>query len=134
MLLGELIKKTGFPKDTIRFYEKKGLIKLGRKQRRENNYKEYSEEDVDRLLFIRTLKNLGFTLNEIEEFLLLKEMNEATCEGLKPKFYEKIQKINDQMQLLEDLKNNLTRTLAKCENNDCVIENSLPSCVGGSCH
>lgn len=133
MLLGEVIKRTGFPKDTIRFYEKKGLIKLKRKERRENNYKEYSEEIVEKLLFIRTLKNLGFTLNEIEDFLLLKDMNEATCEGLKPKFYDKIKKIENQIQLLISLKSNLSSTLSKCENNDCLVINKLPSCVSGDC-
>lgn len=133
MLIGELIKRTGFPKDTIRFYEKKGLIKLSKKQRRENNYKEYSEDIVERLLFIRTLKNLGFTLNEIEDFILLKEMNEATCEGLTPKFNEKIKRIEEQLETLSRLKNNLTTTLEKCKNNLCVIENNLPSCVSNNC-
>ena len=132
MLLGELIKKTGFPKDTIRFYEKKGLIKLSKKQRRENNYKEYSEEVVDRLLFIKILKNLGFTLNEIEDFLLLKEMNEATCEGLKPKFYDKITKLETQIKTLTDLKDHLCCTLKKCENNDCIIENNPPASISQS--
>ena len=129
MLIGQLVKNSGFSKDTIRFYEKKGLIKLNKKQRRDNNYKEYPEDILERLLFIKTIKNLGFTLNEIEEFLHLKEMNEATCEGLQPKFYEKISRIEKQIKELEDLKSNLFSTLQKCQNKECVIENNIPSCI-----
>jgi DNA-binding transcriptional MerR regulator len=88
---------------------------------------------IDRLLFIKTLKNLGFTLREIEDFLLLREMNEATCEGLKPKFYEKIDQIEKQVRLLDDLKTNLQKTLKRCENNECLIENNLPSCINQNC-
>lgn len=132
MLLGEVIKRSGFPKDTIRFYEKKGLIKLNRKDRRDNNYKEYSDEVLERLLFIRSLKTLGFTLKEIEDFLHLKEMDEATCEGLRPKFNEKIAKIEDQIKDLKNLKAHLYATLTKCENKECIIENNAPSCIGGT--
>src|SRR3546814_17661555 len=49
MLIGELSEKTGFSRDTIRFFEKQGLIQLDRKQRRDNNYKEYPEEVLNRL-------------------------------------------------------------------------------------
>jgi DNA-binding transcriptional MerR regulator len=42
MLIGKLVKETGLSKDTIRFYEKHGLISVNRKERRSNNYKEYS--------------------------------------------------------------------------------------------
>lgn len=134
MLLGEIIKRSGFPKDTIRFYEKKGLITLNRKDRRENNYKEYSEEILERLIYIKSLKSLGFTLNEIIDVLELKEMNEVNCQDLMPKFNEKIDKINDQIKLLENLKSNLLLTLNKCKNNECTIENNAPSCIGKSCN
>ncbi|WP_374759669.1 MerR family DNA-binding transcriptional regulator [Dyadobacter chenhuakuii] len=47
MLIGELSKQTDLSRDTIRFYEKQGLIAVGRKERRFNNYKEYSEHVRD---------------------------------------------------------------------------------------
>ena len=53
MLIGELSAKTGLTRDTIRFYEKEGLIKIARKQRRENNYKEYDETVLERLNLIK---------------------------------------------------------------------------------
>ena len=71
MLIGELDERTGLTKDTIRFYEKKGLIALDRKSRRENNYKEYPAQVLEKLMLIRKLKDMGFTLNEIDTFLAL---------------------------------------------------------------
>lgn len=82
MLIGELVDRTGLTKDTIRFYEKKGLISVGRRSRRENNYKEYSEQILDKLMLIRKLKDMGFTLNEIDTFLELWREEDASCKNL----------------------------------------------------
>ncbi|MDR3715349.1 MAG: MerR family transcriptional regulator [Puia sp.] len=75
MLIGELVLKSGLSRDTIRFYEKQGLIKIGCKQRRNNNYKEYSEEVLKRLHTIKRMKNFGFTLNEAAGLLDMIEAN-----------------------------------------------------------
>jgi MerR family transcriptional regulator, copper efflux regulator len=67
MLIGELAKKSGISIDTIRFYEKKGLIDSALIKRRTNNYREYSDDSVERLRLIQLFKRLGFTLAEIQE-------------------------------------------------------------------
>ena len=74
MLIGALSKASGFPKDTIRYYEKIGLIELAKDVRRDNNYKDYPESVLQTLKSIRNLKNLGFTLEEIREILIRTEM------------------------------------------------------------
>ena len=74
MLIGALSKASGFPKDTIRYYEKIGLIELPKHARRENSYKDYPESVLQTLKSIRNLKNLGFTLEEIREILIRTEM------------------------------------------------------------
>ena len=79
MLIGELVERSGLTKDTIRFYEKKGLITLEKKSRRENNYKEYSEQVLEKLMLIRRLKKMGFTLHEIDTFLDLWRAEDASC-------------------------------------------------------
>ena len=53
MLIGELSKSSGLTRDTIRFYEKQGLITLGRRERRVNNYKEYPNSILRRLLLLK---------------------------------------------------------------------------------
>jgi MerR family copper efflux transcriptional regulator len=129
MLIGELVERTGLTKDTIRFYEKKGLISLDRKSRRENNYKEYSEQVLDKLMLIRKLKDMGFTLNEIDTFLELWREEDASCKNLKFTLENKITLINEQMQRLDQLKTRLTDSLTKCNNDDCEFEKTIPSCL-----
>jgi DNA-binding transcriptional MerR regulator len=129
MLIGELVERTGLTKDTIRFYEKKGLIALDRKSRRQNNYKEYSEQVLDKLMLIRKLKDMGFTLNEIDTFLELWREEDASCKNLKFTLENKITLINDQMQRLSELKARLTDSLTKCNNDDCEFEKTIPSCL-----
>jgi MerR family copper efflux transcriptional regulator len=75
MLISELSKASGFSKDTIRFYEKIGLIELSKHARRDNNYKDYPEGVLQTLKSIRHLKDLGFTLEEIREIIVRRQMN-----------------------------------------------------------
>ena len=75
MLINQLAKASGFNKDTIRYYEKIGLIVLPRHARRDNNYKDYPEEVLNTLRSIRNLKELGFTLEEIREIIVRREMD-----------------------------------------------------------
>ncbi|OJJ20886.1 hypothetical protein BKI52_09915 [marine bacterium AO1-C] len=69
MLIGELSTKTGISRDTIRFYEKKGLIRLKKQHRLANNYKDYPDEIVEILMFIKRAKSFGFRLDEIKYWL-----------------------------------------------------------------
>lgn len=129
MLIGELVERSGLTKDTIRFYEKKGLITLGTKSRRENNYKEYSEQVLEKLTLIGKLKDLGFTLNEIDTFLELWRDEDANCRNLKHTLENKLRLINEQMLKLSDLKSRLTESVIKCSNDDCQFEKTIPSCL-----
>jgi MerR family Zn(II)-responsive transcriptional regulator of zntA len=129
MLIGELVKRSGLTKDTIRFYEKKGLVSIDRKSRRENNYKEYSEQVLEKLMLIRKLKDMGFTLNEIDTFLELWREDDASCKNLKYTLENKITLVNEQIQRLDALKARLTQSLTKCNNNDCEFEKTVPSCL-----
>jgi DNA-binding transcriptional MerR regulator len=129
MLIKEVVDRTGLTKDTIRFYEKKGLIALDRKSRRDNNYKEYSEQILERLMLIRKLKDMGFTLNEIETFLELWRAEDASCQNLKYTLENKISLINEQVQRLNELQTRLALSLTKCNNNSCEFEKTIPSCL-----
>lgn len=69
MQIGQLAKRAGIAIDTVRYYERQGL--LPPPQRRDSGYRQYGEEDVLRLRFIRRAKALGFTLEEIAGLLEL---------------------------------------------------------------
>lgn len=115
MLIGELAKKTGLSRDTIRFYKKQGLIAVGRKERRFNNYKEYNEKTLDRLLTIKQIKGFGFTLNETLEFLELIAANTASCEAVSRKVSQKITVLEAKIRELEEIKELVLTGLQNCQ-------------------
>jgi DNA-binding transcriptional MerR regulator len=133
MLIGELSKRTGFSHDTIRFYEKKGLIAVNRKERRDNNYKEYPEAVYERLMLIKTVKALGFTLNETDEFIQGWGNEDASCSNLTSHLTDKINRVDAQIQLLQEIRSKLTASLSKCQADNCEFEKMIPSCINGKC-
>lgn len=114
MLIGELSKKTDLSRDTIRFYEKEGLISIGRKERRFNNYKEYSDGTLDRLLSIKRIKGFGFTLKETAEMLELIESKSASCSNVAQKINEKVSDIELKIQELLNLRAMMIKSVEAC--------------------
>ena len=118
MRIGEVAKRTGFSKDTLRWYEKIGLIHLDRKSRSENNYRSYDAKTLERLLDIRKLKYFGFTLKEVQEFLFLEEIEALSCPSVSEKLAAKIQGIDQQIAELQKLKSRLFHVKENCSG-DC---------------
>ncbi|MER5753333.1 MerR family transcriptional regulator [Streptomyces sp. NPDC002088] len=105
MRIGELAAQTGLSKDTIRFYEKIGLV-AGR--RLANGYRDFPPEAVPWLQYVRTAQTLGFTLAEIARHG--EELSQApdAAEALSALFQEKIQVIDARMAELTTLRADLT--------------------------
>ena len=78
MRIGEVAERVGINPKTIRYYEGIGL--LPDPERLPSGYREYNDDDVDRLGFIRTAQRLGLTLAEISEILAFREREERPCE------------------------------------------------------
>lgn len=117
MLIGELSSKSGLSRDTIRFYEKQGLIKMGRKDRRDNNYKEYPEGVLETLHTIKRVKNFGFTLNEIAGLVGMIAIKEATCNNVSDIITSKVELLDAKILGLIALRNQLINGVKKCK--DC---------------
>jgi len=128
MLIGEIVSKTGFSKDTIRFYEKKKLITIGRKERRDNNYKEYSAEILERLLTIKRLKGFGFTLNEVSDILEMIAYNVASCENMKDRVADKVNLLDVKIRELIEVRTMLLNVPSNC-NTACSPEKSDENCA-----
>ncbi len=128
MLIGELSKASGLSRDTIRFYEKNGLIAVGKKERRFNNYKEYSEETLKRLLSIKQLKGFGFTLNEIAYLLDMLDVNEATCKNVSHKIDEKVLLINQKIKELKAVRKQLLDGKNNCQSETGLLKNPDGTC------
>lgn len=114
MKIAEASKCTGLSRDTIRWYEKIGLIALNKSKRDANNYRKFDQETVDRLMLIKGAKTFGFTLKEIEQFLLLDDENRLICDSVSEIFESKVKAIEWQIKELQQLKAKLLDAQGVC--------------------
>lgn len=120
MLIGELAEITGCSRDTIRFYEKKGLIHKLHKRDEQNNYKIYDKQTVDRIMLIQQAKTFGFTLKEIQKLiedlekgLVSAEYMLEVCESKLNTVKQKVTELNTIKKQLEEKINTLS--LGECK-------------------
>lgn len=110
--IGQLAKKAQVHKETIRYYERRGL--LSRPSRRDSGYRQYSEADVTRIRFIKRAQELGFSLKEISELLSLRIDPETACEDVKRRAETKIADIEEKMRTLQRMQQALTQLVVAC--------------------
>lgn len=126
MTVGQVARQAGVGAETIRFYEKNGLLE--EPARRASGYREYNEETVNRLRFIQRAKQLGFTLSEIKELLSLR-CSEQPCNEVRERAEAKVAEIEAKVAMLLRMKDVLGRLASSCcEQNDkgrCPILESL---------
>src|SRR5579871_5717071 len=79
--IGQVAQETGVSIDTIRFYEKQGLLK--RSPRTEGGFRLFGLSDIETLKFVRKAQELGFSLNEIRELLILRSDHVPACSHVK---------------------------------------------------
>ena len=110
--IGQLAKEVQVKTDTIRFYEKIGL--LPKPLQTQSGYRQYVSEDLKRLRFIIRAKEMGFTLAEVKGLLEIKISSTDTCEAVYKKSQNKIKIINQKMSELEKMKNALDKLMKQC--------------------
>jgi MerR family copper efflux transcriptional regulator len=112
MKIGELAKLAGSGIDTVRFYERQGL--LPPPQRQASGYRRYERSDVARLRFIRRAKALGFTLVEIRDLLALSGRPEDDMGSLKAAASEKLADVELKLAELTRVRDGLQTLVASC--------------------
>ena len=129
MRIGELSKKTNFKIETLRFYEKQGL--LTPVSRTEAGYREYDAESLKQLRFIQKAKTVGFSLSEISELLTLRvEREQHSCGDVKQIAESKITQIDKKINELEQMRKALHKITDACcggpePATSCTILNAL---------
>ena len=127
MKIGQLAQRSGVNIDTVRYYEREGL--LPKAQRLASGYRVYDESDVKRLRFVRRAKALGFTLVEIRELLELSDHRDDDMATLKTVAIEKIADIEAKIAELERIRAALETLAASCPGHgaleQCPILNAL---------
>ncbi len=125
--IGQLAKQAEVGVETVRFYEREGL--LTEPERRQSGYRQYQSDTVDRLLFIRRAKELGFTLKEIKELLSLRVDEDKTCADVRQQAAAKITDIEERIRSLQRMKRALVKVTNTCSSSgpigDCPILDAL---------
>lgn len=118
--IGELADKCSVNKETIRYYERVGLIP--EPIRTDSGYRMYPKEAIDRLQFIKRMQELGFTLNEIDKFLGVVDRNEAKCLDMYDFTVMKLEDIQHKIQDLKKIERMLIDLKERCPEDKEIYE------------
>lgn len=116
LTIGKLAERTGISADTLRYYEKMGLIKAA--SRSSAGYRIYGD-DAERIIqFIRGAKTLNFTLEEIRQLLTLNRSDKATCAEVLSHTTGKIAEAEQKIRELKEVKKALLVLTKECPGDD----------------
>lgn len=115
MRIGEITRLTGVSKDTVRFYERLGLLDTAPQPGMTNNYKAYSAQALRRIELIGHAKALGFTLKEIAEVIAVWQENSLDAASKRSMLARKIEQLDDKARSMASLRAGLVDALNKVE-------------------
>lgn len=131
--IGKLAQMASVGVETVRFYQRKELL---REPKKTEAFRTYSEEDAQRIIFIKRAQDLGFTLSEVKELLELNARPRNTCSVVKNKTEAKIAEIDDKIAALQKMKTSLLQLSCACDSGiDSVKQYKVQECfdVGTKC-
>ncbi len=133
LTIGRAAKNAGVGVETIRFYERKGLIEQPLKPRH-GGYRSYPIETVRRIRFVRQAQEIGFSLREIEELLSLRADPSADCSEVRERAAAKLEEVDQKMAQLGRIRSALDELIAACPGRGalrkCSIMESLVAATG----
>lgn len=110
--IGEVAKQSGVGIETVRFYEREGL--LSQPDRKASGYRQYNVDAVRLLRFIRRAKQLGFTLKEIKSLLTLRDTKSATRADVREQAQAKLADIDEKIRDLSNMRSALQTLVDTC--------------------
>jgi DNA-binding transcriptional MerR regulator len=117
MKIGQVATGAEVTVDTVRFYERRGL--LPEPQRRASGYREYPASTVERIRMARALQNLGFTLDEIIQMLHAHDAGTATCDSEMWRLEGALERIDNKIEELRRTRHLLATTMQECRTGNC---------------
>lgn len=125
--IGEVARRANVNKETVRYYEKRGLIP--KPDRRRSGYRIFTQRHIDQIRFIKRAQELGFTLKEIKELLELRMDEGTTCSEIRSEAQRKYQNVVEKINDLKRIKSTLTDLIDSCSGSgpkgDCPILEAL---------
>ena len=127
LTIGQVARSAGVGVETVRFYERQGLLE--EPARKDSGYRQYSQDVVARLRFIKRAKELGFSLKEIKEQLALRVDPTTTCAEVRSKAAAKIADVEQKIEALQRIRTALVKLTAVCRGrgptSECPILDAL---------
>jgi Hg(II)-responsive transcriptional regulator len=124
---GQLAKRAGVGVETLRFYEREGL--LPQPARTTSGYRQYPADAVERVQFIRRAQLLGFQLKDIKELLALGDDPDAGSREVREKAVAKLADIGQRIRDLEAMRAELARLVAACDGSGPAAECPIISAI-----
>lgn len=112
MQIGEVARRAGVGVDTVRFYEREGLIE--EPPRRPSGYRQYPAETIPLIRFIKRAQDLGFTLREVEELISLKDGDGTRKREVRARAEAKLRDIDQKLARLQAMRSALWGLLEAC--------------------
>ena len=126
MRIGELARATGTKAETIRYYEREGIRPAA--DRTDSNYRDYSDEHLATLTFVRRARELGFSMAQVRELLALSDHDEKPCQDVDRLVQQQLAEVERKIADLKALHDELGQMLRSCQADkigDCQIIGSL---------
>jgi DNA-binding transcriptional MerR regulator len=117
MKIGQVASEADVSVDTVRFYERRGVLPAP--QRRPSGYREYSESTVERIRMARTMQQMGLTLGEIIDALHAHDSGSATCESDLWRLEAVVDRIDAQIAELRRTRRTITTSVRECRAGRC---------------
>ncbi len=116
--IGQVAARAGVRVDTVRYYERRGVLPPA--ERRSSGYRTFEARTVERILFVKELQALGFTLDELVALLRLVDTNAASCESARGYAVATLDRIDAKIQALSATRNQLASILEACNGGTCA--------------
>ena len=126
MRIGELAQATGTKAETIRYYEREGILPYA--DRTDSNYRDYSKDHLATLTFVRRARELGFSMAQVRELLALSDRDDKPCQDVDRLARSQIDDVQRKIDDLTAMRDELSRMLAACDTDEigqCRIVESL---------
>lgn len=124
MRIGLIAEQAGVNVETIRFYERKGLVSQPPRPTG-GGVRQYLPETVARVRFIRQAQRLGFSLNEVEELLRLQASPSTDCADVRSRATEKLAQVNEKLRELGAIQRALETLIQRCPGEGAVQHCSI---------
>jgi Hg(II)-responsive transcriptional regulator len=112
MRIGEVAARAAVNVQTLRYYERRGLLPAP--ERRPSGFREYDSGTIDRVRFIKQAQQLGFTLDEVGELLSLRVEGRVACTSVQARATATVERIDRQIAELSSMRAVLVRLVADC--------------------